>query len=342
MMTAGPIRISIIIVNYNGLRFLKGCLDSVLPQCDAATEVIVVDNGSRDGSAEFLAAEYPSVRLLRSDVNLGFAGGNNFGVRAANGELIILLNNDTVVRDGWLRGLVAAIADAGTGAATSLIRTEGIPDRYYERNGSVNLLGHNIMRVFDDPKDIFFPGGASMIFRKSVLGEPFDDDYFVYAEDVYCGLRCRFAGLAVRHTNDSVVDHFGGGTSKSAPSPFLTYHQERNRLLNLFLFFSPATILRSVPYLLVNIIAKFAACLLVRKYSFHGLLKAYLWFPGNIAAIRRKRKELRTEKKVPDSEVLRAMSGKLTSGESMPGRIINTVALVYCRIVRLPVIEVTQ
>ena len=181
-----------------------------------------------------------------------------------------------------------------------------------------------------------------MIFRKSVLGEPFDDDYFVYSEDVYCGFRCRFSGLQVRHTNDSVVDHFGGGTSKKAPSPFLTYHQERNRLLNLFLFFSAGTIVRSMPFLLVNIAAKFAACILVRKYSFHGLLKAYLWFPANLRRIREKRNKLAAHKVVTDAAVLRSMSGKLTNGETMLGRVINAIALAYCRLVGLPVIEVVR
>ncbi|HAP35973.1 MAG TPA: hypothetical protein DCQ28_08550, partial [Bacteroidetes bacterium] len=122
--------------------------------------------------------------IIKSNKNLGFAGGNNLGVKNAKGELIVLLNNDTVVHQGWLQGLANAITNENVAAASSLIKTEGIPDKYYEKNGSINFLGHNIMRIFDEPTDIFFAGGASMIFKKDIIGVPFDEDYFVYGEDV--------------------------------------------------------------------------------------------------------------------------------------------------------------
>ena len=166
--------ISIIIVNYNGRHFLFDCLSGVIKQTANGDEIIVVDNGSSDGSAEYIRVTFPSVTLIESGMNLGFAGGNNCGVKHAKNNLIVLLNNDTIVHPGWLEGLVNAIAEGNVAAASSLIKTEGIPERYYEKNGSINFLGHNIMRIFDQPKDIFFAGGASMIFKKDILGIPFD------------------------------------------------------------------------------------------------------------------------------------------------------------------------
>lgn len=341
-MNKGQVVISIIIVNYNGKHFLKGCLDSVILQCDQSTEIIVVDNASKDGSAEYIKTSYPGIRLIENTVNRGFAGGNNDGVREARGTLIILLNNDTVVRPGWLEGLRAEMNDLRVVSASSLIKTEGIPEKYYEKNGSVNFLGHNIMRVFDVPSDIFFAGGASMIFRKEVIGLPFDDDYFVYGEDVFLGLRSRFMGYQIRHTNASVLDHFGNGTTKREPSEFLTFYQERNRILNTFLFFSMTTIIKTMPFLVMNIIVKTTAAVIGMKYSLKGLLRAYIWFVMNLSLIRQKRSMLQKEKVASERDVIRYMTGKLTNGESIPGRIVNAMAILYCRIVRLPVIEISR
>ena len=334
--------ISIIIVNYNGKHFLKNCLTSVLHQDYLTFEVIVVDNASVDGSVEFIKNEFPTIRVIKSDKNLGFAGGNNLGVKNAAGNLIVLLNNDTIVHNGWLQGLAKAIADEKVATASSLIKTEGIPAKYYEKNGSINFLGHNIMRIFDEPMDIFFAGGASMIFKKNVFGLPFDDDYFVYGEDVYLGLRSRFMGFKVKHTNESTLDHFGNGTSKTQKSEFLTFYQERNRILNTFLFFSPTTIIKVIPFLIINCFAKCIASIVGLKYSLFGLLRAYSWLLFNISTIARKRAALKLERRADETEVIRYMTGKLTNGESSVGKLINVISIVYCRIVNLRVIELSK
>lgn len=334
--------ISIIIVNFNGKHFLNDCLRSVLCQEYSQVEIIVVDNASIDGSVEFIKNNFPAVTVIDSTINLGFAGGNNLGVKNARGELIVLLNNDTVVHAGWLQGLVKAVVDKNIAVVSSLIKTEGIPDRYYEKNGSINFLGHNIMRIFDVPTDIFFAGGASLIFKKEIIGIPFDDEYFVYAEDVYLGLRSRFMGYEVKHTNDSTLAHFGNGTSKSQKGDFLTFYQERNRLLNTFLFFTPKTIIKVAPFIAANCLAKCFASLLVMKYSLIGLLKAYGWFVFHIPMIITKRRALQSERKVEEREVIRYMTGKLTNGESLIGKMINSISLLYCRIVNLRVIELSK
>lgn len=99
--------VSVVTVNYNGKAFLRELIASLLRQTYLPAEIIVVDNASHDGSVEFLREEFPSVKVVRSEVNLGFAGGNNLGVSAATSPLLALINNDTVVSDTWLEGLVA-------------------------------------------------------------------------------------------------------------------------------------------------------------------------------------------------------------------------------------------
>ncbi len=118
-------------------------------------EIIFVDNNSSDGSVEFVEGNFTpdKIKLFKTGKNLGFAGGNNFGLKHCIGEYIVLLNNDTVVEKDWLKNLIECLkTDDQTGIAQSLVITEGIPAKYYEKNGTINLLGHNIMEVFNISK----------------------------------------------------------------------------------------------------------------------------------------------------------------------------------------------
>jgi len=330
---------SVIIVNYNGKHLLHDCLTAVLSQAYDRFEVIVVDNASTDGSAGFVESFFPTVTLVRSQENLGFAGGNNEGVRHARGNLVVLLNNDAVVEGGWLRGLVEAVSPPSVAVAGSLIRTEGIPGKYYEKNGSLNFLGHNIMRKFDRPENTFFAGGASLIYKREILGTPFDGDYFLYLEDVYLSLRARFLGFSVVQTSASRVRHLGSDTTQRQMASLMTMYQERNRLLNMFLFFSRATLLKLVPLFVANCCAKIASAPFVRRYSLAGLLRAYAWLVLHPSAIAGKRQRLRDSLRVPEKEITTWMTSDLTNGESAAGRALNACAHAYFRLAGIRTLE---
>lgn len=120
MALYGIIKTSVIVVNYNGKRYLEQCLLSLREQIDTESELLLIDNASTDGSPELVAEAFPWVRLIRASCNLGFAAGNNLGISQAQGEYLVLLNNDTEVELGWLSALVAtADADPKTGAVGS-------------------------------------------------------------------------------------------------------------------------------------------------------------------------------------------------------------------------------
>jgi len=332
-------KVSVIIVNYNGKQFLRECLESLRMQSYRDFETIVVDNGSIDKSAELIKSDYPWVKLVELETNLGFAGGNNEGVKASEGELIVLLNNDTILKFNWLEELVTAVEDGKVAIASSLILTDGIPGKYYEKNGSLNLYGHNIMRIFNLPDNIFYCGGASLIYKKEILGIPFDEDYFAYSEDVYLSMRARFLGYKVKHANLSELRHFGGGTFKKEKNLRVTYFQERNRLLTFFLFFSGLTLLKISPYFMFNLLLKLGSSLLLNKYSFAGVVKAYLFFLTSFPVIKKKRNFLRSEFRVPEKDVIRWMTCKVFNEETRHARVINNISKLYCRIVRLKTIE---
>jgi hypothetical protein len=331
--------VSIVILNWNGKSFLEECLRSVFGQDGGPFEVLLVDNGSTDGSATFVRERFPSVVVIEAGTNLGFAGGSNLGVRRAKGDLVVLLNNDTVVQPAWLAALRRAMDDPDAVLLSSRVITEGIPDRYYERNGSVNFVGHNIMRVFSRRENLFFCTGASLAFRKNVFGEPFDPEFFLYSEDVYLGLRARFMGYRPRHVDDSAVHHRGGVTSASRPRTLITMYQERNRLLNLLLFFSFWTNVRILPIFAAHAVAKVGLALVGRRYSLWGLLRAYAWPLFHWDHIRVRRRVLREERRVSEQDVVGWMTARVTNGESITGRALNALSGGYCRIVGLRTIE---
>lgn len=330
---------SIIILNFNGKHFLFECLTSVFAQSYTDYEVILVDNGSTDGSVEFVREYFPSVLIVTSETNLGFAGGNNLGVRHAKGEIIVLLNNDTTVETGWLYALIQALESPDVAIASSLVLTDGIPQRYYEYNGSINLLAHNIMRVFCSRENIFYANGASLAYKRSLLGEPFDEDYFAYSEDVYLSLRARFMGYDIIHVPDSRVQHYGGATSKILTSALVAYLQERNRLLTILIFFSHPTRIKLIPLFIINFFIKSIASLFGSKYQLRAVIKTYWWIFTHHSLIRKKRRALQHVKNVSDDEVLSWMTARVTNGENSAGKFMNVLAFYYCKIVRLHTIE---
>lgn len=233
--------VSIIIVNYNGKKFLRDCMGSLagLDYPEDRREIIIVDNASSDGSCELIRAEYPEVRLMVNGQNLGFAGGNNVGIRAARGELIALLNNDTVVHKDWLIELVKpALDDPLAGIVTSKMLFRDRPT-IINNAGSIVLpngwgsdRGFNQVDQgqFDLMEEVFAACGASMLVRKSTFDDIglFDESFFCYYEDTDLSWRARLRGWKIVYNPRSIMYHVHSGTSIEW-SEFFTFHVLRNR-----------------------------------------------------------------------------------------------------------------
>ncbi|HRF64835.1 MAG TPA: glycosyltransferase family 2 protein [Ignavibacteria bacterium] len=331
-------QVSIIILNFNGRQFLKDCISSVLNQEYSNFELVLFDNNSTDGSCEFVRETFADnrIKIVRSEKNLGFAGGNNEALKHCSGDLIVLLNNDTITRAGWLESLVNAMKDGNT-VASSFVVTEGIPAKYYETNGSVSYVMYNIMNIFPEIEDEFYPNGCSAIFRKSETGIPFDSDYFFYGEDVFLGLKARFMGMKIRFVRESVVDH--KGSSSESANAFRTFCRERNRFLNLYTFFSIGFILKMIPYITLNHTLRTIQSLVSKNISFPGVVKAYFWFYLNIPAIIKKRKSLRSFKKLDEKEVIKYISSKVVNPDSTLASVLNPLSYFYSRLVGIKPVE---
>jgi GT2 family glycosyltransferase len=254
-------RVSIIIVNWNGLEHLPDCLSSLESQSYRDFEVILVDNGSSDGSLAYLQSRHPWVQVVALPENRGFAGGNNAGLARARGAYIVTLNNDTKATPTWLSELVA-VADAHpeAGMVASRICNYFEPDR-------IDSLGFGVCRdgmsrgayrgrLFPElsigaEQEILFPSACVALYRREMLDEIgfFDADFFAYCEDTDLGLRARLAGWGALLARDAVIYHKYSMTS-GAFSPLKLYLVERNHYFAALKNF-PLPLLLLVPFFTV-------------------------------------------------------------------------------------------
>ena len=232
-------RVSILVVNWNGRAHLETCLDSLQSQLFRDFEVVLVDNGSTDGSLDLLRGRYPWVRLLPLSENTGFATGNNRGLQHARGEYLVALNNDTQAEPDWLEALVR-VADAHPAAGMVGSRICSFDD-----HDLIDSVGHGVCRDamsrgrfrnrrwsdlgLQPVEEILFPSACVALYRRQMLEETgfFDDDFFAYAEDTDLGLRGRLAGWQAVAATDAVVYHKYSKTG-GVFSPFKIYLVERN------------------------------------------------------------------------------------------------------------------
>ena len=238
-------KVSVVIPNYNGEKFLRECLQSLREQSQPH-EVIVVDNASKDGSCALMAREFPEVRVLVQEENLGFAGGVNAGIRAAKGEYVALLNNDTRADEHFLRALVRLMdAHPNAFSASSKMIQYNDPSRIDDAGDTLTLMGvpaqmgHGAKATrYKRDRRILSACGGACIFRKSILDEIglFDERFFAYCEDVDIGLRALVYGYRNWYCAGSIVYHYGSATSDAiskGTSAFRVRLSARNCLLML-------------------------------------------------------------------------------------------------------------
>lgn len=236
--------VAVIIVNYNGVRHLPACLDSVLAMDYEDFRVVVVDNASTDGSLELLAEYYPRVEVIRNADNVGFAPAVNEAVRASDAECVALLNNDMTVERTWLRELVAGYGpeDGYSCVAGLILDWQG--ERIDFIQGIVNWYGcadqvafGQLVRdvTFSPDPELLFACGGSMLVSRDVFDQlgGFDESFFAYFEDVDFGWRMRLFGHKVRFQATAKSFHRHHGTSAAFPMYQRTLLYERNALMCL-------------------------------------------------------------------------------------------------------------
>jgi len=319
--------VSIIILNWNGLEHLKTCLPSLIGQTYKNIEIIVVDNGSTDGSIEYVEQNYDTVKLVCNSTNVGFSKGNNVGMQIASGKYIAVLNNDTELDQNWVSSLVDAAEehpDAGMFACKIL--------SYYDRN-LIDCVGHLIYPdglsrgrgrgeidngQYDKIEEIAFPSGCAALYRKEMLEQIglFDERFFIYVEDSDLGMRGRIAGWKCLYVPNAVVYHKYSATMGEY-SPQKAFLVERNRLW---------FVMKNLPFTMI--ISSFYHTFLRYLFQMYGVLrgsgasskfvsneskwtvisvlfKAYWSALNGMPEMLRKRREIHQQKRITNSDIRR-------------------------------------
>lgn len=240
-MVPSPL-VSVIVINYNGKEFLKDCLESIYGQTYHNFELIVVDNGSTDGSVQFIKEKFPDTILIENKENLGFAVANNQGIEILRGKYVALLNNDTVVDRDWLKNLVTAAESSSedTGMWAGKILSLENPN-IIDSVGGLIISNDGIAKgrgrlerdigQYDREEEVFIPSACAALYRKRMFDEVglFDEDFFAYCEDTDLGLRARLAGWKTISAPKAVVYHHYSGTTGKYTS-IKAYLVERNHI----------------------------------------------------------------------------------------------------------------
>lgn len=236
-----PGLISIIIVNYNGAKFLSGLLRSLADQDGVHPEVLIVDNGSQDNSKSLVELHYPTAHWIEIGYNSGFSHANNVGIQQATGEFIMLLNNDTELAAHCLSAFLLSIKDDG--AKVGMWNGKVL---FFHQRDTIDNTGHLIYPdglnrgrgrlqqdygQFDHNLDIAFPSGCAGLYRRKVFDQigMLDERFFMYGEDADLGLRARLSGWECRYVPQAVILHHSSATSGQY-SAMKAFFVERNRI----------------------------------------------------------------------------------------------------------------
>ncbi|NOS94274.1 MAG: glycosyltransferase family 2 protein [Cyclobacteriaceae bacterium] len=306
--------VAVVILNYNGKKFLQQFLPSVLNYSKQA-EVIVADNGSTDDTISFLQSEFPSVRIISIQQNLGFCGGYNYALKKIEAKYYVLLNSDVEVTAGWIDPIIQLFeSNPKIGAIQPKILSKSKPDEFEyagSAGGMIDTLGYPFCRgrifnhmekdqgQYNDVVPVFWATGACHFVRAELYHQlgGLDEDYFAHMEEIDFCWRLQRAGHQIYYHGGTSVYHVGGGTLSSS-SPRKTYYNFRNGLSLVFKHLPTFQLVWKFPLrLLLDWVAAFKFLLQPSLPDALAVLKAHAHFFSGFRNEIRKRKKLELELK---------------------------------------------
>jgi GT2 family glycosyltransferase len=329
---------SVVIVAHNGLRYLEGCLSTLLDSSPDHLEIVVIDNASMDGSADWVEHHYPQVRLIKNPRNSGFAVACNQGAELSSGDVLVFLNQDTRVEPGWLDALVVELDETRrTGLSTSQVLLMAQPDRVHVTGQDVHftglVFGRGYLSATDSSAasaDVAAVSGASFAVRRrfwETLGG-FDETFFMYYEETDLSWRARLAGDRCRYTPASIVYH---DYSPIQPSINQLYHSFRNRYLLILKNWRWRTLILLFPGLCL---AEFIECALSLAHGRKGLaakVRANLWLLTHMHTVNRLHHKTQAARRVSDAEILAEREYRLAP-KTFTGGSLGRLAVAICNV----------
>lgn len=306
--------VSIVVVNYNGRRWIKSCFESIYHQTYKNFEIIFIDNASTDDSINFLKKNYPKIRIIENKTNIGYGCANNLGANKAAGEILFFLNNDTVLGNDTLEKLYI-----------------------YKKQNNLNVLGPNILDYYGKDihsghkctidytgylgygKKTFFIDGCALMMGKRDFFDlgGFDEKYFMYSEDIDLCWRAHLFGMKVGVCNNTSLKHFAGGTGGRTQYkrrgdhtvPLLRrYEVEKNNLRNILKNYQLKNLMWVVPLFELQSMGECLVYLFSRNLdAMRAVFKAHLWNLSNISDTLCKRKIIQKKRVVGDEYIFTMM-----------------------------------
>jgi GT2 family glycosyltransferase len=308
--------VSIVIATMQGGPDLQACLQSIQAQAYRELEVIVIDNGSTDTELVRIPGRFARARVLRNEENLGFVGANNQGIAASTGELVLLLNDDTVLEPGAIDKLVHSLDEHPSWAAAQakLVRMDD-PSLLDTAGSFLTATGFLIHRgsgepeeSFDGADEIFAAKGAALLIRSAAFRQvgAFDPDFFAYFEETDLCWRLWLAGWQVGFAAGARVRHKLGATAGGLPSELVQFHSFKNRICTLAKNLGPLRLTWMLPYHVVLCLGLAAWYALRGQPRLGGaILRALAWNVRHLSGTVRKRRHVQSFRRIGDRELMR-------------------------------------
>lgn len=327
-MTILPL-VSIIVLNYNGKKYIEQCIESILNSVYRNFELIIIDNNSTDDSIKTVESKFKDerIKVILNKKNLGFAGGNNLGVEYAKGKYLALINIDTIVDSKWLSEVIS-VMEADATIAVAQPKLMSLDDKLiFDSAGDyLDFFGNSFRRggdwleedhgQYDNLHDIFSARGAALITRKEIVDRIglFDEDYFLDFEDVDFCWRARLNGKRVVFVPTSIIYHKGAGIS-SQDSKIKGIHPSKNIVMTLVKNYGRYHMIRYA--IIPHSIAFLTGFFMLEPFFFKKSNKriyirtrfqSFLWLLHNAKKMQAKRRHIQHNiRKVSDSEIMKYM-----------------------------------
>jgi hypothetical protein len=328
--------VTAVVLTYDGRQLLDVVMPSLLAQDYSDFDVIVVDNGSRDGTPEHVRERWPGAGLLVLDRNVGVAAALNRGVSAVRSEYVALLNNDLELEPTWLGCLVSCLdGHPGAGSATGKLLNFGQRSVFDAAGDLMRWSGAATHRGYREPdrgqfdrgEAIFGPCAGAALYRRSALEEvgPFDEDFFAYQEDVDWSLRAQLLGWPSRYEPGAVAYHMGGATTGGARGRYNVL-QRRNQLLVLIKCYPAGALWRHAPKILYGQAGALAEGL--SDGTWRVQLRAWRQVLRMLPATLRKRGRIQASRRATLSDLEAVMSAERYAGRSITSHVAEIATLL--------------
>jgi len=303
--------ISIIILNYNGEKFLENCIESIFKETKLAYEIIIVDNNSPDKSGEKLSKKIETCNFILNKKNVGVSEGLNIGIKNANGKYVVLLNNDLIVAPKWLDYLLEAYKKNGEGLYQPKFLKMNDKKIIDSAGNLINIFGFGFSREkgkedysqYNSIEEIGFAAGTCLFCSKKIFDKIgfLDEKFFAYNEDLDLGWRAKLLNYKSYYVPKSIAYHHGSAQWKWSGEKF--YLLERNRWIVLLSNYNFITIIRLLPALLIIEIALLVfftkkRILIKKLQSYGGIIKS-------LKHIQKRRKLIKKSRIINDKEMIK-------------------------------------